>query len=152
MSLYPLVKNQWQTDSLKSRFFFAGFYCTLKAGFLGPMPGIHQPQYLLVTTDCYSHYSTSANTVIPKFDQIFATYGIPVKIKTDNGPPFQSEEIDRYMKIWGIRHKRITPLWPPGNAEAESQGLVGTITIFRQCVSHIFYKKAIPYYQKATFL
>ena len=23
----PLVKNQWQTDSLKSRFFFAGFYC-----------------------------------------------------------------------------------------------------------------------------
>ena len=25
MSLYPPVKNQWQTDSLKSRFFFAGF-------------------------------------------------------------------------------------------------------------------------------
>ena len=30
MSLYPLVKNQWQTDSLKMRFFFAGFYCIQK--------------------------------------------------------------------------------------------------------------------------
>ena len=26
--MYPLIKNQWQTDSLKSRFFFAGFYCS----------------------------------------------------------------------------------------------------------------------------
>ena len=86
---------------------------TLKADFLGPIPGTHQPQYLLVIIDCYSRFpeveivsSTSASTVIPKSDRIFATHGIP--IKTDNGPPFQSEEIDRYMKTWGIRHKRIT--------------------------------------------
>ena len=32
------------------------------------------------------------------------------------------------------------------------QGPIGTIIIFRQCVSHIFYKKAVRYYQKATFL
>ena len=90
---------------------------TLKADFLGPIPDTHQHQYLLVTTDCYSRFpdieivsSTSANTIIPKFDRIFATHGIPVKIKTDNGPPFQSEEIDHYMKTWGLRHKRITPL------------------------------------------
>ena len=28
---------------------------------------------------------------------------------------------------------------------------IGTIIIFRQCVSHIFYKKAIRYYQKPLF-
>ena len=82
------------------------------ADFLGPILGTHQSRYLLVIIDCYSRFpgietvsSTSANTVIPKFDRIFATHGIPVKIKTDNGapppPPFQSEEIDRYMKTWG---------------------------------------------------
>ena len=88
-----------------------------EADFLGPIPDTHQHQYLLVTTDCYSRFpdveivsSMSANTIIPKFDRIFATHGIPVKIKTDNGPPFQSEEIDHYMKTWGLRHKRITPL------------------------------------------
>ena len=100
---------------------------TLKADFRGPIPGTHQPQCLLVTIECYSRFteveivsSTSANAVIPKLDRILATHGIPVKIKTDNGPRFQNEEIDRYIKILGIRHKRITSLWPPGNAEAES--------------------------------
>ena len=99
----------------------------LKADFLGPIPETHQPQYLLVTTDCYSRFpeveivsSTSANTIIPKFDRKFETHGILVKIKTENGPPFQSGEVDHYMKTWRILHKRITPLWPPGNAEAES--------------------------------
>ena len=84
---------------------------TLKADFLGTIPGTHQPQNLLVIIDCYSRFpeveilsSTSANTIIPKFDRIFATQGIPVKIKTDNGPPFQSEQIDRYMKDMGERH------------------------------------------------
>ena len=38
------------------------------------------------------------------------------------------------------------------SSPAHSQGPIGTIIIFRQCVSHIFYKKAIRYYQKATFL
>ena len=42
-----------------------------------------------------------ANVIIPKFDRIFATHGFPVKIKTDNGPPFQSEKIDCYMRRHG---------------------------------------------------
>ena len=69
---------------------------TLKADILGLIPGTHQPQYLLVITDCYSRFSEveivssmSANTVIPKFDRIFATHDIPVKIKTGNGPLFK---------------------------------------------------------------
>ena len=38
------------------------------------------------------------------------------------------------------------------NVAVVFQGPIGTIIIFRQCVSHIFYKKAIRYHQKATFL
>ena len=47
-------------------------------------------------------------------------------------------------------------LWPDKvfnrYVPAINQGPIGTIIIFRQCVSHIFYKKAIQYCQKATFL
>ena len=43
-------------------------------------------------------------TVIPKFDRIFSTHGIPEKLISDNEPPFQNEEWARYMKSWGIKH------------------------------------------------
>ena len=39
-------------------------------------------------------HSTAARSTIPKMDQIFATHGIPKVSKSDNGPPFASEEID----------------------------------------------------------
>ena len=38
----------------------------------------------------------------------------------DNGPPFNSDEIKRFMSENGIRHQRITPLWPKANSEAEN--------------------------------
>ena len=64
--------------------------------------------------------STSAVAVIPKFDRVFSTHGIPEKLISDNGPPFQSNEWARYMKSWGIKHVPDTPLRPQGNAEAEA--------------------------------
>jgi len=36
------------------------------------------------------------------------------------GPPFTIEEIKRYMEENGINHRRITPLWPQANSEAEN--------------------------------
>ena len=53
-------------------------------------------------------------------DQIFATHGIPRVAKSDNGLPFASEEIKVYMEEKGIKHSRITPLWPQANFEAEN--------------------------------
>ena len=51
--------------------------------------------YVLVVIDDYSRFpevdivhSTSAKTVIPKLDRIFAAYGVPQVVKSDNGPPF----------------------------------------------------------------
>ena len=45
---------------------------------------------------------------------------MPVKIKSDNGPPFVGEEFAAYMKSLGIEHMTSTPLWPQGNATAEA--------------------------------
>ena len=65
----------------------------LSADFCGPLP---TGDYLLVVIDEYSRYpeveilkSTSAKATIPKFDKILVCHGIPIEIKTDNGPPFK---------------------------------------------------------------
>ena len=70
---------------------------TVHTDFCGPFP---TGEYLLVVIVAYSCYpevdivhSTSAKAVIPKFDRIFATHGIPRVVKSDNGAPFAGEEI-----------------------------------------------------------
>ena len=97
---------------------------TLHIDFCGPFP---TGEYLLVVIDAYSRFpevdivrSTSATAIIPKLDRIFATHGIPTVIRSDNGPPFTSHEIERYMEENGIEHREITPLWPQANSEAEN--------------------------------
>lgn len=68
--------------------------------FCGPMP---TGEYLLVLMDEYSRFpiveiikSVSANT-----DKIFAKYGIPLELKSDNGPPFSSLPFHNFAKELG---------------------------------------------------
>ena len=63
--------------------------------------------------------SISTTSVIPRLDKIFAEFGVPVSLKTDNGPLFNSHEFKTYASITGFRHRRITPLWPQANGETE---------------------------------
>ena len=93
------------------------------ADFYGPLPS---GEHLLVIVGLYSRYpeveivrSTKASCVIPKFDKIFSTHGIPISMSTDNGPPFNSAEYSRYLKALGINEDHSTPKWPQGNAEVE---------------------------------
>jgi transposase InsO family protein len=64
--------------------------------------------------------STSASSTIPQLHRIFSTHGLPKKIITDNGRPFTSYEIQKFMNDNKIHQHKITPLWPQGNAEAEN--------------------------------
>ena len=82
--------------------------------------------YLLVVVDDYSRYpeidivsSTSAKSVIPKLDRIFATFGSPQVVRTDNGPPFNSSDFASFALYIGFHHRKITPLWPQANGEVE---------------------------------
>ena len=96
---------------------------TVHMDFCGPFPS---GEYLFVVIEAYSRFpevvivrSTSASCIIPQLDRIFSTHGIPHVVRSDNGPPFTSEEIREYMQENGIDHRRITPLWPQANSEAE---------------------------------
>jgi transposase InsO family protein len=82
--------------------------------------------YFSIVIDTYSRFpeveivkSRSATSTISKLERIFATHGLPNVLKSDNGPPFQSNEFKQFMKENGIKHQRITPLWPQANSEAE---------------------------------
>ena len=97
---------------------------TVHIDFCGPFP---TGEYLLVIIDAYSRFpevdiihSTTAKGTILKLERIFATHGIPMILKSDNGPPFHSREFETYMIEMGITHQRITPLWPQANSEAEN--------------------------------
>ena len=95
----------------------------LCADFYGPLPS---GEYLLVVLDEYSRFpeveivkSLSAQTVIPIFDKVFSSRGIPENLKTDNGSPFQSSEFRNFANDLGFQHQRITPYWPEANGVAE---------------------------------
>ena len=97
---------------------------TVHVDFCGPFS---TGEYLLVVIDAYSRFpeveivkSTSAVSTIAKFERIFATHGLLHIIKSNNGPPFNSNNIRLYMKENGIKHQRITPLWPQANSEVEN--------------------------------
>ena len=104
----PLPPNPWHTVHMD---------------FCGPFPS---GEYLFVVINAYSRFpevvivhSTFASCIIRQLDRIFSTHGIPHVVRSDNGPPFTSEEIREYMRENGIDHRRITPLWPQANSEAE---------------------------------
>ena len=46
-------------------------------------------------------------------------FGTPSVVKSDNGPPFNSEEFKRFADQLGFHHRKVTPLWPQANGEVE---------------------------------
>ncbi len=95
----------------------------LSMDFCGPFPS---GEYLLVVVDDHSRFpevdiigTTSGKATIRKLDKLFSSYGVPKEVKTDNGPPFNGFEFKSYAETMGFKHRKITPLWPEANGEAE---------------------------------
>src|SRR5664279_966221 len=95
----------------------------LSMDFCGPLP---TGEMLMVVIDDYTRYpvvevinSTSANTVIATLDRILSLFSIPTEIRTDNGPPFNSEQFKQYATLMGFHHRRVTPLFPQADGHVE---------------------------------
>ena len=63
--------------------------------------------------------SLTVKVVIQRMEELFARWGTPKVVKSDNGPPFQSSDLADYALRSGFKHRRVTPLWPEANGEAE---------------------------------
>ena len=90
--------------------------------FAGPFMGTS----FLVIVDAHSKWpevfemsSTSTSKTITVLRQLFAKYGLPEQVVSDNGPQFTSEEFRHFVKDNGIKHIRCAPYHPASNGAVE---------------------------------
>lgn len=98
-------------------------FARIHMDFLGPFQG----RMILIVTDAYSKWleafevsSTSAAQTIQKLRVLFAQFGLPQHIVTDNGPPFSSQEFRTFLESNGIKHTFSPPYHPSTNGLAEN--------------------------------
>ena len=87
--------------------------------FAGPFLG----KYFLLAVNAHSKWgevwemnSTTSSRTIQVLRQLFAAYGLPQQLVTDNSPHFTS---DVFVKRNGIKYSHCTPYHPASNGEAE---------------------------------
>jgi len=80
----------------------------------------------LVVVDAHSKFpevvvlpNQTAETTIVALREIFARYGVPINLVSDNGSNFTSTEFTKFLSENGIRHIRSAPFHPATNAQAE---------------------------------
>ena len=96
-----------------------GPWKSIAIDFYGPIP---DSRHILVAKDEYSRFpaaefvkSTNARSTIPKLQKMFSDFGNPIKVKSDNGPPFQSDEFKKFAETECFKHHRIIPRYPQSN-------------------------------------
>lgn len=84
-----------------------------------------QSSYLIVV-DAYSKWpeifetkTTTSTKTIELLTSIFARFGTPIQIVSDNGTQFTSEQFQSFCNINGIEHIRTSPYHPMSNGQAE---------------------------------
>ena len=63
--------------------------------------------------------STTPQRTIVELHKLFAAYGLPEQLVSDNGPQFISDDFTTFMKMNGIKHIRSSPYHPSSNGAAE---------------------------------
>ena len=94
----------------------------LHADYAGPIDG----KMVLVVVDAHSKWveafvvsSGTSSATIERLRSVFARFGLPEILVTDNGSAFTSAEFETFMKRNGIRHLRSAPYHPATNGLAE---------------------------------
>ena len=94
----------------------------LHIDFAGPFKN----SMFLIVVDSHSKWpevfqmnSTTASATISILRMLFARFGIPREIVSDNGPQFISHEMKEFLKSNGIRHMTSAPFHPRTNGLAE---------------------------------
>ena len=63
--------------------------------------------------------NTTTENTLDVLRSMFARYGLPEQLASDNGQQFISSEFQRLMKENGIKHIGTSPYHPTLNGEAE---------------------------------
>jgi len=83
-------------------------------------------EYILLAVDEFSRYpiikmtkGLTSKQAITALKAVFKVYGIPKRIKSDNGPAFRSNEFANFAKDMNFEHQLITPEHPEANGMCE---------------------------------
>jgi transposase InsO family protein len=63
--------------------------------------------------------STTTQRTLDELRLIFAVYGLPEKVVSDNGPQFTATEFVEFINTNGIKHTLVPPYHPKSNVAAE---------------------------------
>ena len=63
--------------------------------------------------------TTNAEATANAMHNILARYSLPMQIVRDNGPPFQSDEYEEFLRQNGIQRILVSPYHPSSNGLAE---------------------------------
>ncbi|XP_018323746.1 uncharacterized protein K02A2.6-like [Agrilus planipennis] len=82
---------------------------------------------LLIIVDAYSKWlevrvtkSTTSAATSRILDNLFATFGAPVILVSDNAPQFTSAEFKNFLMMSGVKYHKLTaPYHPSTNGQAE---------------------------------
>lgn len=87
---------------------------------------VHRGKNYLVVSDYFSKYLeilhlsvTTADQVLQKLKAVFARFGIPDTIHSDNRPQFACETFKAFSAEFGFEHITSSPHHPSGNGHAE---------------------------------
>ena len=87
----------------------------------------HDKKDYLVIVDYMSGYpellqlrTVSSNAVISSMKSVFARFGVPDVVMSDNGPQYSSSEFADFAKDWEFKHITSSPHYPQSNGMAES--------------------------------
>lgn len=107
----------------------------------------------LVLVDYYSRFtqviemkSTTASKTAEALERIFKDHTYPEKIRSDNGPPFSSEEFSSFCASRNIELVKTIPYWPQMNGlvERQNQGILKALRIAK--VTKSDWRKALEEY------
>ncbi|PIO55179.1 integrase core domain protein, partial [Teladorsagia circumcincta] len=83
-------------------------------------------RFYLILVDAYSKWpeivqmsSISSTATIQVMKDIFAKFGNPTTLVTDNGTQFTSTQFTLFCRSRGINHIRTPPFHPQSNGQAE---------------------------------
>ena len=59
-----------------------------------------------------AHTGETSRDVIRHWQRAFSVLGVPLEIKTDRGPAYNSRPVSQFLSQWGISHKFGIPHSP----------------------------------------
>ena len=135
--LAPLIPWHWPTRPWSRHIDFAG-------PFLNHM--------YLILVDSHSKWieahvmsSIAASATVQCLCEIFAQFGLPERIVSDNGPTFTSQEFQKFLHKNGIQHTTPPPYHPASNGLAEC-----TVKTFKAGVKKFIHTRIVRFLQNLS--